>query len=79
MQTLAFPNEGNAFFGGTYFDMKDYDRAFDYYMKAAKNHEGITLAFLIHIRQAAKGTPELLNDPRTIELLKMIGLPLVLK
>ena len=79
MQVLAFPNEGNAFFGGTYFDMKDYDRAFDYYMKAAKNHEGITLAFLIHIRQAAKETPELLQDPRTIELLKMIGLPLVLK
>ena len=75
MQTLAFPNEGNSWFGRVYLALKDYDRAFDYYMKAAKNHEGNTLSFLINIRQAAKETPELLQDPRTIALLKMIGLP----
>ena len=75
MQTRAFPNEGNAYFGGIYFAMKDYDRAFDYCMKAAKNHEGVILYARISIREAAKETPELLHDPRTIALLKMIGLP----
>jgi tetratricopeptide (TPR) repeat protein len=79
MQTQAFPNEGNVFFGQVYLAMKDYDRSFDYFMKAAKNHEGHILFVPMMIREAAKETPELLQDPRTIELLKMIGLPLVLK
>jgi len=75
MQTLAFPNEGNAFFVTIYFAMKNYDRAFDYFMKAVKNHEGHTLVIPALIRDFFKETPELLQDPRTIALLKMIGLP----
>ena len=72
MQTLAFPNEGNAFFGQVYLGMKDYDRAFDYFMKAVKNREGDALALPSLFRNSA---PELLQDPRTKALLKMIGLP----
>ena len=72
MKTLAFPNEGNAYIGLVYFALKDYERAFDYFIKAAKNHEGVTLVIPSIFRDAA---PEMLNDPRTIELLKMIGLP----
>ncbi|MDH5251657.1 MAG: tetratricopeptide repeat protein, partial [Cyclobacteriaceae bacterium] len=75
MQTLAFPNEGNAFFVTTYFALKNCDRAFDYFMKAVKNHEGHTLVIPALIRDFFKETPELLQDPRTIALLKMIGLP----
>ena len=75
MQTLAFPNEGNVFFGQVYFAMKKYDMAFDYFIKGAQNHEGHTLYVPIQIREVAKEAPELLQDPRTIELLKMIGLP----
>ena len=72
MQTLAFPNEGNSWFGRVYLALKDYDRAFDYFMKAVKNREGDALALPSLFRNSA---PELLQDPRTKALLKMIGLP----
>lgn len=72
MKALAYQNEGNAYFGYVYFAMNDWDRAFDHCFNAAKNHEGAALALPSMFRLKA---PEMLNDPRTIKLLKLIGLP----
>ena len=71
MEALAFPNEGNAFFGYVYMAMEDWDKAFDYYFKAAKNHEGAALAVpsLFRLKH-----PKMLQDPRTRELFDLIGL-----
>ncbi len=71
MEPLAFPNEGNAFFGYVCMGMEDWDKAFDYYFKAAKNHEGaaLTVPSIIQLKY-----PAMLQDPRTRELFKLIGL-----
>jgi serine/threonine-protein kinase len=71
MEALAFPNEGNAFFGYVYMAMEDWDKAFDYYFKATKSHEGATLPVpsLFRLKH-----PEMLNDYRTMELFELIGL-----
>ncbi|MEK6780777.1 MAG: tetratricopeptide repeat protein [Bacteroidota bacterium] len=72
MEALTFPNEGNTWFGRVYLMMKDWDKAFDYFTKAVKKREGDSLLIPRFILSLA---PEMRNDPRTIELLKMIGLP----
>jgi len=70
MKAQTFPNEGNAYIAEVYFAMKEYDRAFDYLMKAAKNHEGAILYFPSIIRFK---DPVMLDDPRTKAILEKIG------
>lgn len=61
----------NGYIGDVYASIGELDKAFYYYNKAVEMHEGN----MLWVKTALMNNPELKQDPRTMKLLKRIGIP----